>query len=172
MDATPINRYRHIINKIYIEKLTWTVINKNFLFTFHIYQQFDTRITSEATMYSSHSVTFSVTNDDLWWLCELHILALNKFWCMDNTNRYDMKNTQIFTAKNIVTPFHDYKHIITYTQISAVLGHERLCYPNYWALPFRPSLPWSRYPHATLPKTEVLHNPDLLCTVSQHFTLP
>jgi len=49
---------------------------------------------------------------------------------MCNSNRYDMKNTQIFTAKKIVLPFLDYKHIVTYTQISEVLGHERLCFQN------------------------------------------
>lgn len=97
---------------------------------FHIYQQFDPRLTSEATMYSSHSVAFSLTSNDLWWFYELHVLALNKFWCMCNSNRYEMKNTQIFTAKNIVLPFLDYKHMITYTQISEVLGHERLCFQN------------------------------------------
>ena len=100
---------------------------------FHIYQQSDTRLTSEATMYPSHSVAFSLTSDDLWWFFALHILALNKFWCMCNSNRYDTKNTQIFTAKNIVLPFHDYKHMITYTQISEVLGHERLCFQNSYA---------------------------------------
>lgn len=118
-------------------------------------------------MYSSHSVTFSVTNDDLWWFCELHILALNKFWCMGNSNRYDMKNTQIFTAKNIVLPFNDYKH----TDFSSS-GPWEVTLPQFLWVPVQTKPSWSRYPNTTLPKTEVLHNPDLLCTLSQHFILP